>query len=199
MLTGGTSRRHPVTRVTGAGPVQRSLTRVAAQIVYLGSALLGDDWLGRRLRGLLLRAAGATLGSGASVHGGSHLTVPSRLTLGRDVFVNRSCYFDLDAPVIVGDGATVGHGCTFVTTHHHIGPPERRCGDHVAEPIVIGPGAWLGANVTVLAGVTVGAGAVVAAGAVVREDVAPNTMVGGVPARLIRVLDGPGRTAPSLD
>jgi len=55
-------------------------------------------------------------------------------------------------------------------------------------PIHIGKNVWIGANATVLAGVTIGDGAVVAAGAVVTKDVAPNTVVGGVPAKLIKAL-----------
>ena len=55
-------------------------------------------------------------------------------------------------------------------------------------PIHIGKNVWIGANATVLAGVTVGDGAVVAAGAVVTKDVEPNTIVGGVPAKLIKRL-----------
>ena len=53
-------------------------------------------------------------------------------------------------------------------------------------PIHIGKNVWIGANATVLAGVTIGDGAVVAAGAVVRKDVEPNTIVGGVPAKVIK-------------
>ena len=58
----------------------------------------------------------------------------------------------------------------------------------------IGKGVWLGARCTILPGVTVGDGAVVAAGAVVVRDVAPHTVVGGVPARFLRELD-PGTDA----
>ena len=57
-------------------------------------------------------------------------------------------------------------------------------------PVHIGADAWLGANVTALPDVTVGDGAVVAAGAVVTKDVSARTVVGGVPAKVVRELEG---------
>ena len=54
------------------------------------------------------------------------------------------------------------------------------------KPIRIKDKVWLGANVTICPGVTIGEGAVVAAGAVVNKDVAPRTVVGGVPAKFIK-------------
>ena len=54
------------------------------------------------------------------------------------------------------------------------------------KPIHIEGKVWLGANVTILQGVTIGEGAIVAAGAVVNKDVAPRTVVGGIPAKFIK-------------
>ena len=70
-----------------------------------------------------------------------------------------------------------------------MGDPECRAGAHLARPIRIESGAWIGARSTILPGVTVGHGAVVAAGAVVTRDVEPNTLVAGVPARVLRSLE----------
>ena len=66
--------------------------------------------------------------------------------------------------------------------------PEKR-GNLKPAPIIIGKNVWIGANVTVLPGVTIGDGAIIAAGAVVTKDVAANTIVGGVPAKLIKAID----------
>jgi acetyltransferase-like isoleucine patch superfamily enzyme len=56
-------------------------------------------------------------------------------------------------------------------------------------PVNIGNKVWIGANATILPGVTIGDGAIVAAGAVVTKDVVPKTLVGGVPARLIKSVE----------
>jgi maltose O-acetyltransferase len=59
-----------------------------------------------------------------------------------------------------------------------------------AEPITIGSHVWIGAGATVLPGVTIGDKAVIAAGAVVTKDVPESCLVGGVPAQVIRNLNG---------
>lgn len=68
-------------------------------------------------------------------------------------------------------------------------PEEIRSTMHPA-PIAVGRNVWIGSNATVLAGVAVGDGAIIAAGAVVTKDVPANTIVGGVPAKFIKKVDG---------
>jgi maltose O-acetyltransferase len=91
--------------------------------------------------------------------------------------------------VRIGDRVQLGHDVLLLTVEHELGPASARCGRRRAAPITIGDGVWLASRVTILPGVTVGEGAVVAAGAVVHQDVEANTLVGGVPARVLRVLD----------
>lgn len=106
------------------------------------------------------------------------------ITIGKNVFINSSCHFQDQGGITIGDGALIGHNAMLATINHDENPKQR--GSMYFKPIVIGRNVWLGANVTVLPGVTIGDGAIVAAGAVVTKDVAPNTVVGGVPARFLR-------------
>lgn len=91
----------------------------------------------------------------------------------------------IDMNVVLGGRATVGKNC-------HIGAGAVLAGviePPSAKPVVIEDNVVVGANAVVLEGVTVGQGAVVAAGAIVTEDVPPNTVVAGTPARVIKQID----------
>jgi maltose O-acetyltransferase len=149
----------------------------------------GDDKIGRTIRRRVLRAAGAAVGAGCGLRGGSHYTRPRNLTLGQRCWVNRNCYFDLNDRITLHDDVQIGPGTSLITTSHELGPAHNRGGPMTTAPVVIGAGCWLGANVTVLPGVSIGAGSVVAAGSVVTRDVPPGVIVAGVPAREVRKID----------
>ena len=81
----------------------------------------------------------------------------------------------------------IGHNVVLATINHDLLPQNSRK-NHYA-PIKIGNHVWIGSNATVLSGVTIGEWAVVAAGAVVTKDVPPYTIVGGVPAKIIKKVE----------
>lgn len=110
-----------------------------------------------------------------------------QLRFGHNVFVNHGCTAVVVGGVEIGDDVMIGPNVQLISGGHSLEPELRRSVSTCA-PVRIERGVWIGAGATILPGLTVGADAVVAAGAVVTKDVAPRTLVGGVPARLLREL-----------
>ena len=106
------------------------------------------------------------------------------ISFGKNVFVNGGCKFQDQGGISIVDNCLIGHNAVLATVNHSLNPAENRKISYA--PIKICNNVWLGANVTVLQGVTIGEWAVVAAGAVVTKDVAPYTIVGGIPAKFIK-------------
>jgi maltose O-acetyltransferase len=151
--------------------------------------------VGGRTRVWVLRLIGFQIGRGTIMAGvptitGDGATLYQNLTIGTGCWINIGCVLDLGAAISIGDNVSMGHEVLVLTSSHCIGPSAQRALTMFAEPVTIGSGAWLGSRTTLLPGVTVGAGAVVAAGSVVHQDVAPDTLVAGAPARPVRVLSG---------
>lgn len=106
------------------------------------------------------------------------------IRFGKRVFINAGCKFQDQGGITIGDDVLIGHNCVIATLNHVEAPDHR--GNMTAAPVNIGNKVWIGANVTILQGVTIGDGAIIAAGAVVTKDVVPLTIVGGVPAKLLK-------------
>jgi acetyltransferase-like isoleucine patch superfamily enzyme len=143
-------------------------------------------------RTVALRLLGLSIGERSRVMGALRITGPGSarelFSIGMETLITGPLHVDLGAEVRIGDRVYVGHDVALLTINHEIGPPEQRCGSHVPEPIFIDDGVWIGARATVLPGVTIHRGAVIAAGAVVTRDVAQNSLVGGVPGRVLKDL-----------
>ncbi len=150
------------------------------------------NYVGNRWRTFMFRLAGFQIGSATVLGGTPTLTGGKRLhknlIIGKGVWLNFGCVFDLEDQIIIGNCVDIGHEVLFMTTTHEIGNQSRRATKRITKPIVIENGVWVGARCTILPGITIGKGSIVAAGAVVTKDVAPNTLVGGVPATVIRQL-----------
>ena len=101
-----------------------------------------------------------------------------------NVFINAGCQFQDQGGIEIGEGSLIGHNVVLATLNHDLNPERRQvC---IPAPIRIGKNVWIGSNSTILPGITIGDNSVVAAGAVVTKNVEANTIVGGVPAKIIK-------------
>lgn len=124
-----------------------------------------------------------------SIHRRTHLggQPPGRLEIGNRVFINSGAVILAFDRVTIGDDVAIASEVFISDSDNHpvADRPMRQA------PVTIGSGAWIATRAMVLAGVEIGSRAVVAAGSVVVEDVPPDTLVAGVPARPVRKLTYP--------
>lgn len=146
-----------------------------------------------------LRWAGISIGSGTVLLGNLRVngaTDLGNLKIGRECVINDGAFLDPSDRLEIGDGVALGHDVLIMTSSHEVGGPERRHGVVVSAPVIIESGAWLSSRCVIQPGVTIGAGAIVLAGAVVTKSVASNTVVGGVPAAVLRQLPAGANSPP---
>ncbi|WP_413512328.1 sugar O-acetyltransferase [Myroides odoratus] len=106
--------------------------------------------------------------------------------IGKNVFINFDCVFLDLGGITIEDHVLIAPKVNLLSEAHPVLPENRH--SLVPAPIHIKKNAWIGANATILAGVTIGENAIVASGAVVSKDVPDNAVVGGVPAKIIKII-----------
>lgn len=117
--------------------------------------------------------------------------------IGKDCFINLNCIFSDVSPITLGNEVFIGFNVVMATPNHPFAAEERVSTDYpdgkyeleYSEPIVIKDRCWICSSSTICGGVTVGENSIVAAGSVVVRDVPPNSIVAGVPARVVRRID----------
>lgn len=109
------------------------------------------------------------------------------ITIGKNVFFNTGCSFQDRGGIHIGDGSLLGMNVTIATLNHGMSLETRNT--TYAAAVTLGKNTWIGSNATILPGITIGDNAVVAAGAVVTKDVPKNTVVAGIPAKVVKEVD----------
>lgn len=134
--------------------------------------------------------AGIEIGHNVELFTGIKIYGNGRLIIGNKVFIGQNVTFMIDknSSITLGDSSVISAKVTIVTGFHKITPYGERIvsREGTNSHIKIGNGAAILTGSTILPGVTIGTNALVAAGAVVNKDVEPRTLVGGVPAKLIK-------------
>ena len=110
----------------------------------------------------------------------------NRVKFGKGVFINHSAILSASGGIEFEDGSMAAPGLRIATINHDM---NERHAIYTYGKVTVKKNAWIGMNVTICPGVTIGEYAVVAAGAVVTKDVPDYAVVGGVPAKVIRMQD----------
>ena len=125
------------------------------------------------------------IGEGSRVLPPLNLVCANQVTIGKNVMIMGGSLMMSRGGITIDDDVMIAANTQLISNNHDLH-------EHVlliCKPVHICRNAWIGAGATILPGVTVGENAVVAAGAVVTKDVAPNTIVGGNPAKFIKNID----------
>lgn len=139
------------------------------------------------IRNLLSQITETEIDESVTVFTPLHINYGKNTKIGKNVFINFDCVFLDLGGITIEDGVLIAPKVSLLTEGHPLNPAERH--SLVPGKIHIKKNAWIGANATILPGVTIGENSVVAAGAVVSKDVPDNTIVGGVPAKIIKKID----------
>ena len=144
----------------------------------------------------LVNLYGCSIGDGSKI--GAFVEIQRGAVIGRNCKVSSHTF--VCEGVTLEDGVFVGHGVMFTNDiYPRAVTPDggmQTDADWQVVPTLVKAGASIGSNATIKAGVTIGEGAMVGAGAVVTRDVAPHTVVAGVPARKIRAVPSNGLHEP---
>jgi len=136
------------------------------------------------------------VGTRLTINGHFEAIYGKHISFGDDDFINGNCFFQDSNLITFGDRVIVAPDTKFYCGEHALDATKRfgvradgsRYLITYTEPITVGNDVWIGGNVTVIAGVNIGSNVIIAAGAVVVKDVPDNSIVGGVPAKVIKTL-----------
>jgi maltose O-acetyltransferase len=120
------------------------------------------------------------------------IDTPSKLFIGDFVCINRGCILNSAGEIYIGDYCGIGPNVVIYSQNHNYWGEITEFSDfkkngYTRKKVIIGKNVWIGANAIILPGVTIGDNSVISAGSVVTKNIEANTMVGGNPARTLKV------------
>lgn len=154
--------------------------KIALRWIFLNSII--TPMYSKHLRVFVLRKMGSNIAKGVSIYRNGYIWVGSNLEIGLGSTVGFKVHLDDRKGIKIGENVTIASEVMIWTLHHDYNDIHFKA---FGAPVVINDYAWICSRAVILPGVTIGKGAVVAAGSVVTKDVAPWTVVGGVPAKKI--------------
>lgn len=172
--------------IPGGSEIHMFMVGLAHEAMRVTAELNGAYHEPEEIRILMSKLTGKPVDDSFGMFPPFYTDCGKNITIGKNVFINSGCRFQDQGGISLGDGTLIGHNVVLATLNHELAPEKRST--TIPAPIRIGKNVWIGANTTVLSGVAIGDNAVIAAGAVVTKDVPENAVVGGIPAKIIKMI-----------
>lgn len=166
-------------------PQMSAVWEVVARTIRLSAALNTSTDVDQ-IRERLSEITGSQIDKSTTIFVPFYTNFGLHTKIGKNVFINHACSFLDLGGITIEDDVQIGPKVNLITENHPLDPSTRKSLD--LKSILIKRNAWIGAGANILPGVTIGENSVVAAGAVVNKDVPDNTVVGGIPAKIIRTI-----------
>jgi acetyltransferase-like isoleucine patch superfamily enzyme len=139
------------------------------------------------VRDLLSKITGSEIDNSVDVFTPLYINYGKHTKIGKNVFINFDCTFLDLGGITIEDNVLIAPKVSLLSEGHPVSPESRH--SLMVGHIHIKKNAWIGAGATILQGVTIGENSIVAAGAVVSTNVPDNTIVGGIPAKVIKEIN----------
>ncbi|MDE5591774.1 MAG: sugar O-acetyltransferase [Helicobacter sp.] len=141
----------------------------------------------KKIRKIFSQIIGKELDSSAWIIPPFYVDFGKNIKIGKNFFMNQNCTFMDRGGITIGDNVFIAPNCNLTTINHDFNPYNRQA--TFCKPITIGNRVWIGINATICPGVSIGDNAIIAAGSVVTKNVPANAIVGGNPAKVIKILE----------
>ncbi len=161
--------------------------------ITLGNSVTIED--GVRINGLTRK--GITIGNNVTIKANTVIVsgllnnIGNGMKIGNNVGISQGCFLQASGFLNIGNNVIIGPGTQIYTENHVFSDIEKPINEQGVnrKDTTINDGAWIASNVVILSGVTIGENSIIAAGAVVNKDVKAYSIVGGLPAKLIKYRD----------
>ena len=183
-LTSFINKMNSGERVVAGSDTHLFMTKLSHEAMRITSQLNNQYHEPDEIRALMSQLIGKDIDSTCYFFPPFYTDCGKNIHMGKKVFINSGCHFQDQGGIFIGDECLFGHNVVLATLNHDHDPNRRA--DLFPKKIIIGNRVWMGANVSVMPGVTIGDNAIIAAGSVVTKDVPKDTIVAGVPAKVIK-------------
>jgi acetyltransferase-like isoleucine patch superfamily enzyme len=147
-----------------------------------------DNYVAMFVRYVCLKNCAKSCGDNVAIFSNVYLHRVHNLEIGDNVSIHPLCYIDASGGITIGSDVSIAHNSTILSEEHNYANLDKNIKDQGCEfrKTIVENNVWIGSGCRILGGSYIGSGSIIAAGAVVKKAVKANSIMGGIPAKMIK-------------